>query len=179
MADNVDITAGTGTSISTNDASGAHVQRVHGTVEQVRLAVTPTISTSAYAAKDAIGGILTFANAARWSGGTGTIVGVTIIDKDQELANIDLILFDQTIAGTVTDNSPFDPTDADLANCVGVVSIGSGFYADFSDNSVAHVNVAHPFVLAGTSLFGALVSRGTPTYTGTSDIIVILTIAQD
>lgn len=180
MADNVAITAGAGTSVSTNDESGAHVQRVHSTLETVRISATPTISAAGiYAAKDAIGGILTFANAARWSGGTGTIQAVTLVDKDQELANIDLVLFDQTIAGTVTDNAAFDPTDADLSNVQGWVAIGSGMYADFSDNSVAHVPVNIPYRCAATSLFGALVSRGTPTYTATSDIVVILTVAQD
>ena len=43
---------------------------------QVRIQVTPTISTSAYATGDCIGGLMTFANAARISGGSGIIQSI-------------------------------------------------------------------------------------------------------
>lgn len=179
MADNVPITAGVGTSVSTNDASGAHVQRVHSTLEVVRISQTPTISAGAiYAAKDAIGGLLTFANAARWSGGSGRIEAITLVDKDQERADIDLILFDTTITAP-TDNAPFDPTDTELLTCVGWIPIGAGMYSDFNDNSVAIVYPGLQYLLTGTSLFGVLVSRGTPTYTATTDLVIGLTLAVD
>lgn len=179
MADNIAITAGTGTSVSTNDASGAHVQRVHATTEQVRVAQTPTISAGAvYAAKDVVGTLLTFAGAARFNGGSGRIVSLQIVDKDQERANMDLVLFDA--APTVaSDNSPFDPTDAELLTCVGWIPIGSGFYSDFTDNSVMHVDLDLSYVLAGTSMYGVLVARSAPTYTSTTDLVVTLTFAVD
>jgi hypothetical protein len=179
MADNIAITAGAGTTVSTNDASGAHVQRVHATVEQVRVAQTPTISAGAiYAAKDVVGTLLTFAGAARFNGGSGRVVSVQVVDKDQERADLDLILFDA--APTVaSDNSPFDPTDAELLTCVGWIPIGGGFYSDFTDNSVAHVDTNLHYVLAATSLYGVLVARSTPTYTGTTDLVVTLTFAVD
>ena len=178
MADNVAITAGAGTTIATNDASGAHVQRVHSTQELLRIQVTPTISTGIYAAKDAIGALYTFSNAARWSGGSGRVVGVTVVDKDQERADMDLVLFRATFTAP-TDNAVFDPTDTELLDCIGWIPIGGGMYSDFNDNSVAHVDCDLAFSLAGTDLFAAMVSRGTPTYTGTSDLVVTLTIAQD
>lgn len=178
MADNVPISAGVGTSISTNDASGAHVQRVHSTLEAIRITQTPTISTTIYAAKDAIGGLLTFANAARFTGGSGRVEVVTLYDRDPERADIDLVLFDTTITAP-TDNAVFDPTDTELLTCVGVVPIGSGNYSDFNDNAVATVTPSLHYVLTGTSLFGVLVARGTPTYTATNDIVVSLTLAVD
>lgn len=179
MSDNVAITAGTGTTISTDDASGAHVQRVKATSELLRVSQTPTISTSIYANKDAIGGLLTFANAARWSGGSGRVVAATIVDKDQERADLDICLFDTTFTAP-TDNAVFDPTDAELLTFVGAIPVGSGDYYDFNDNCVAHIaNLDVPYVCTGTSLFGVLVARNTPTYTATSDIVVALTFAQD
>lgn len=179
MADNVAITAGAGTTISTNDASGAHVQRVHSTYEQIRVSQTPTISAGAiYAAKDVVGTLLTFANAARFAGGSGRVVAVQVVDKDQERANMDLILFDASPT-VASDNSPFDPTDAELSTCVGWIPLANGFYTDFTDNSVLHMDVDLSYVLAATSLYGVLVARSTPTYTATSDLVVTLTLAVD
>jgi len=146
----------------------------------VRLSVTPTVSTTpAYAAKDAVGALLTFANAARASGGSILLQSVQIIDKSDshQDAPLDVVLFDRTFTAP-TDNAIFAPTDAEMANCVGVVPMYS--WADFSVNSVATNNsVGLEIVLNGTDLFGALVTRGTPTYTSTTDIVVVLTILQD
>jgi hypothetical protein len=204
MADNVSITAGSGTAVATDDAGGVHYQQIklvdgtadstavipgsasrglyvdpHGTT--TRIQVTPTISAaSIYAAKDAIGGIMTFAGATRTSTGGGILESVTIVDKDQELSPMDLVLFSATIAGTVTDNAAFDPTDADLLNCVGWIPILAGDYADFNDNAVAvRAGLGIAYTCAATSLFGALVARATPTYTNTSDIVVTLGVIPD
>lgn len=204
MADNVEITAGAGTPVATDDVAGVHYQRMKlvtaedGASEPIgdddlgsgralwvaprrnliRVQQTPTISTTVYAAKDAIGGLLTFANAARSAGGSGRVVGLQIVDRDQERAAIDLVLFDRSITAP-TDNAVFDPTDAELAYVVGVVNVGFGFYADFSDNAVANVPVDLPFVVNGTDLVGVLVARGTPTYSSTADLSVSLTIERD
>jgi len=207
VADTVAITAGTGTTIGTDEVTiggtAQHCQRiklVDGTdggtdlipgtaarglsvdprLKVVRLQVTPTVSTTpAYTAKDAVGGLLTFSNAVRASGASGTVTAVQIEDKGQQRAALDLVLFDRTFTAP-TDNAIFAPSDAELATCIGVITIFSSDWFDFSTNSVASkTNVGLPFVANGTDLFGALVNRGTPTYTGTTDIIVTLTIGQD
>ena len=206
MADNFGFTEGSGKTIRSDDVSGIQYQVVKLDLggdgvsiaatandstlaglpvtpryKRSRLSVTPTISAAAiYASGDAVGGIMTFSNAARATGGSGVIRGVTVIDKDSELAALELVLFDQTIAGTVTDNSAFDPTDADLANVIGWVKIvATTGYLAFADNSAAFVQAEIPYVCNGTSLFGALVTRGTPTYTATTDLTVILTVELD
>jgi hypothetical protein len=206
MADNVAITAGTGTTIATDDSGTEHYQEVKimagadGTFtgdvagrtvdggtgaalftdvrpKAVRLSVTPTISTGIYAAKDAIGGLMTFSNAVRASGGSGVVMAVQVTDKDQELRAMDLFLFDRSITAT-TDNAIFAPSDTEMTQCVGVIPIGA--YADTSTNAVAYANnVGLAFVANGTDLFGQLVARDTPTFTATSDIVVTLTIYQD
>lgn len=180
MADNIDITPGTGKTISTDDRGGAHVQRVTDTLEQVRVTVTPTISAAGiYAAKDAIGALYTFTDAVAYSGGSGRVIAVVIVDKDQERADMDLVLFDSSITAP-TDNAVFDPTDAELSQCLGWISIGSGAYSDFNDNSVAIIPCDLPFKLNATAnLYGAMVARSTPTYTATTDLVVTLVIARD
>jgi len=143
----------------------------------------PTISTGAYAAGDALGGLLTFANAASVAGGGGLITKVVIIDEDQELTPIDLVLFDQTFTATA-DNAPFDPSDADLANCIGYIDVAATDYADFVDNSVAAkssgLRMPFPFKLTagGTSLFGQMVVRDAATYTATDDITIKIDIER-
>lgn len=209
MADTVQITAGSGTVIGTDEVTIGgtlqHVQRVKlvdgtdggtdllaGTAARglnvdprlkvVRLQVTPTVSTTpAYTAKDAVGGLMTFSNAVRASGGTCRIEAVQVVDKGQQMKELDLVLFDRSITAP-TDNAVFAPTDTELDKCVGVIPLGSGYYADFSTNSVAVVNaLGLEVVLNGTDLFGVLVSRSAtgPTYTSTSDLVVALTIIQD
>lgn len=203
MADNTELNAGTGgDTVRTNDRAGVKTpvvmldigsdgteSVVDGTAavpgallpvsggRVVRLTQTPTISAaSIYAAKDAVGGKLTFADAARASGGGIIIEAATLIDLDQEMAVTELVLFDQDFTNTA-DNSPFDPSDADLANVIGVIPFT--VYADFTDNSVAYRSgLGLAAKLAGTSLYGQLVTRGTPTYTATSDITVILHVRQ-
>lgn len=198
MADNVTL-PGTGSPVATDDIGGAHFQKIKlfdatadsttGAVvgarglevdprlKVARIAVTPVVSTTpAYAAKDAVGGLMEFTNAARSAGGSLRIEAVQVVDKGQQMAALDLVLFDRTISAP-TDNAVFAPSDAELANVVGVIPIGS--YADLSTNSVADVPVARAVVVNGTSLFGVLVARGTPTYTSTNDLVVTLTVAQD
>lgn len=176
MADNVAITAGSGTSIATEDIGSVHFQKVIAGAT-THVTASPTISTSIYAAGDAVGGLLTFANAARTAGLGGVITGVTILDADQEMAPLELVLFKATFTATA-DNAVFAPSDADLANCIGSIPISQ--YSNFSTNSIGVAeNLSKSFNLAGTDLFGQLVVRSTPTYTATSDIKVTLNILQD
>lgn len=48
--------------------------------EGISISQTPTVTAGAYTAGDAVGGLLTFANAARNSGGGGVIKDVIILD---------------------------------------------------------------------------------------------------
>ena len=148
----------------------------------LRIVQTPTITAGLYASGDALGGLLTFADAARLAGGTGIITKVVIVDDDQEIAPIDIVFFDQTFTATA-DNAPFDPSDADMQNCIGFIDVAATDYADFVDNSVAAkgsgLRMPFAFDLVGTSLFAQLVVRATPTYTATDDITVKLTISRN
>jgi hypothetical protein len=148
----------------------------------IRIFITPTITAGAYTAGDAIGGRLEFANAVWTDGGKGVIEKVVVVDRDQEQAPIDLVLFNQAFTATV-DNAPFDPSDADLLNSLGYIDVAATDYADFSDNSVAAkasgLRMPFAFQLAsGTILYGQMVVRSGPTYTATSDLTIILTIRR-
>jgi len=154
------------------------------TEDPVDIVLTPTISAAAiYAAGDALGGLLTFAAAARVAGGGGTITKVVVIDEDQERAPVDVVFFDRTF-GATADNAPFDPTDADLANCIGYLDVAATDYENFVDNSVAvkasglRMPFDYDLVAAGTSLFAQMVVRSTPTYTAVDDITIKITVQR-
>jgi hypothetical protein len=146
------------------------------------ISVTPVVTAAgAYTAGDALGGLLTFANAAEKGRGSGVVQTVILIDNDVEEDATELHLFNQTFTATA-DNAAFDPSDADLANYVGSINVSAGSYTAFTDNSVATVNnagLAFELVSGGTSLFGQLVTRGTPTYAATDDVTVKITVLQD
>ncbi len=203
MADDIDTTPGAGRTVATDEVGTRNfqlVKLVDGTAEStaaiagsaarglhvdprpkvVRLAHTPAISSGAvYAAKDAIGGLLTFAAAVRSAGGTCWLEALQLVDKGQQMRDLELVLFDRAIAAPV-DNAVFAPTDAELATCVGVVPIVAADYRDYSTNSVASLaNLGLEIVLNGSDLFGVLVARGTPTYTSVGDLVVTLTLLQD
>jgi hypothetical protein len=151
-------------------------------ISPISITVAPTISTGIYAAGDALGGLLTFTNAVLSAGASGLITKVQVTDEDQELTPVDLVLFNQTFTATA-DNAPFDPSDADLANCIGYIDVAATDYSDFVDNSVAvkssGLRMPFPVTLVGTSLFGQLkIASGTPTYTATDDVTVKITVER-
>ena len=139
---------------------------------------TPTITAGIYVAGDAVGGLLTFAQAASVYKGDGRIVKLVIIDDGMQDAILNLMLFDRTFTPTA-DQDAWAPSDADLQHCLGAIHVVAADYEDGADNSVATVECEFDFTLvsAGTSLFGQLVSpTDTPTYTATDDLTVKITV---
>lgn len=204
MADNVTLPAtGTGTAtpvIAADDVSSVFYQRVKldaggdgatlpivdEAVPSVLLPIggkvirgsqTPTVTNGAYGIGDAMGGLLTFSNAARASGGSIIIEAATLVDLSKTDPLVDLVLFDRTFTNTA-DNAPFDPSDSDILNIIGVIQFN--IYADFNDNSAAYrTGLGLAAKLNGTDLFGQLVTRSAVTLTSTSDITVILHMTQN
>jgi hypothetical protein len=148
----------------------------HGTT----ISQTPTVTAGAYSAGDAVGGLLTFANAARTSGDGGVIKDVLIIDDAGQDAELELWLFKVTFTA-MSDNAAWAPSEADLENCIGVVSTQTsdrGWMAAGTP-SVCDIEVGSRYDLTGTSLFGQLVTRGTPTFAATDDVTVKVMLLQD
>lgn len=135
----------------------------------------PTVGTDAYTAADAVGGILVFEGVCNPGDDGGVITQLELIDLAQQSAEFDLVLFKREFAPTADDAS-FDPNDLDLVESwLTTINVPAANYADFSDNSVAVVEVLRTFTLPAnqTRIYGQLVTRGTPTY-GANDLIVKL-----
>jgi hypothetical protein len=182
MANIVDLILGTGGVNNYLKASGAGTDADPYILEVkaeagVSISQTPAVTAGAYAANDAVGGILTFANAARVAGGGGFIEGMVLLDDAGEDAATELWLFSETFTA-MADNAAWAPSEADLRNLVGIITTANGAYFAAGTPSAAVVEADQRFDLLGTSMFGQLVTRGTPTYVATDDVTVILKIRQ-
>lgn len=205
MADNVPITAGSGTTIATDEVSSAHYQRIkldvgaEGSAQLalgdatgrllvcpssnvIRVQVIPTIDTSAHATGDYLGGLQDIANAARVSGGSGVIQSITVFDKNPTLrAAMDIFFFDRSVT-TGSDNAVWAVSDADMVYCLGGISIGPynvAFPTTILNAISTLVNINLPYVLSGTSLYAQAIIRGTQTFVANGDLIFSYTLYRD
>ena len=145
----------------------------------ITISQTPTVSAGvAYAADEAVGGLLTFADAARVVGGGGVIKDVIILDDAGQDAELELWLFNAAFTAMV-DNAAWAPSEPDLRNLVAIITTSDGAWFAAGTPSAARVEVSQRYDLGGTSLFGQLVTRGTPTFAATDDITVIIGLLQD
>lgn len=164
------------------DAFGATVVRR----SQVEKVVTPGLSTTAYSSGDfiGVGGASQITGVPYDSGGgTVTLAGVQLIDTDKQSSALDLVFFDRDPSEESADNAAFDIADASLlTSFVGFVNVPAANYAAFNDSSAATVkDINLPLKLKADSgsLWVAVVSRGTPTYTAVSAVKVKLLFTQE
>lgn len=117
--------------------------------------VTPTLDiVTTYGANDAFGTKFSFPSLPEH----GTIMSVVEIDRDDLGLEHDLYISNLDFT-EATDNEEFDVTDADLLNCVGVISLNTWF--NFANNQVCVVdNIALPYWAPGGELFCQLITRG-------------------
>lgn len=148
----------------------------------VRTTVTSAgLSTGAtYAAGDQMGNLFTFNGVSRLSGGTGTIVGVTLIDSGDVLGAVDLVIFDSSVT-LAADNAAFAISDTDALKTVCLIQLAGAI--DIGNNRIAQAqNISFPYAcVGGTSLYGALVSRSITSvnFTNATDIQIALYVERN
>ncbi len=138
-----------------------------------------TVSGGAFVANDCVGGKFSLA-LFRASTGTGIIHAVTVLDLDNQKVALDVFFFDSDpSASTFTNNTAVSLNSADRAKIIGKASIGAGDYANIASGiAVATVsNVGIP-VDSGATVYVAIVTQATPTYT-TGTMIVTVGALQD
>jgi hypothetical protein len=173
---NVTITPGIGATIATDTVGGVEFQRIRFGCKAVVVTATPTLDTSAYASGDCLHtAVIEFTSAVDASL-TGIIEKMVIVDKAAQSQPIELWLFSSTVTPAAA-NAAHSISDADAAKCIGVISSGPYYASALNSVSVAR-NVGLPVKCDATSLFGILVTRGTPTY-GATDLTVSLLIQED
>ncbi len=134
------------------------------------VSVAPTISAAAiYASGDAVGGLITIGKPPQ-----PILQSIALVDDDKENATIDLILFRRSVT-VAADNAAFTLSNTDDDAIIGYVTFDT--YKDFGSHSVAQVTNLALLIPSGDSVYGQLVTRGTPTYTATDDIRLNLMFA--
>jgi hypothetical protein len=123
---------------------------------------------------------MTFAGCASRPGGTGEIKSAIFIDGDKQSIAGELWLFTVAPAGLPDQNLAFTVTDADMLSCIGYITFTT--YVASGANGICLVNPVAPIHFqcadASQALYGAFVTRGTPTYT-TAVPMFVLNILQD
>jgi hypothetical protein len=169
-----------GATISDQGAPGT-VPWLVQTNGHVSIALVPTITTVIYATGNLMGGKLVAAgmmNAARLGGRIRTI---SIADKANQKAAIDVVCWGADPSGTTfTDHAALAVAAADLLKLVGHVSILAADYISFSANALATKNnINWSLKSTTTSLWFAMIARGTPTYASVSDLQLTVDFSQD
>lgn len=131
--------------------------------------VTPTISTSAYAADDQVGAVQTL----NVDPGVRRLVSITVIDKAKQKAELEFLLFKELPTVASADNAACNVADAEIAaKCIGVVTLAATDYTDLSAGAVGTVQCDVVVQTTGSKLYALAKTTGTPTYVSTSDLVV-------
>jgi hypothetical protein len=126
-------------------------------VSVIKTSVTRPADTNAYAANDVFAnstsaptaGGYTFSNAARSSGGGGTITGAIISMSASSAFQGEIWIFDQATTAK-NDNAAFDVSDTDILNVVGVIPFN--VVDTTSSNAISYVEDLNiDFVCVGSA----------------------------
>lgn len=125
------------------------------------ISVTPTVSTTAYAANDVVGTRM----AVGQFNDPAKLTSVTIIDRSAQAAAGELILFGKSpAASTITDNSAPTLAAADVGEIIARVPVAAADYAA-AINGVRVANLgAIGKIIKGQAVTAVFVTSGTPTY---------------
>jgi hypothetical protein len=164
--------------IAARPAGENHIGEVGSNSHVIVVPQTVTAS-SAYTSGNAVGGLITIANAARVSGSAGAsgtsglLQSVSVDAKSAQTTQMDLLLFNANPSGTTcTDKTALAVAAADWNKWIGTAHITDWTSGGTPSMGQAQ-NLAMPYVLASsTTLYGCLVTRSTPTFTATTDISV-------
>lgn len=185
MADNIAITAGSGTNVAADDIGSVFYQRIkvnHGadgsatdTSDAAPLPVrqpgdvfdlTFTLDTSAYADGDILADTQSIASVFLSTTGTRILESVTVLDEDDQGMGLDILFLDANNS-LGTENAAPSISDANARSIIGRVSISSADFYDLGGCRFAQrAGIGLPLKgNASTTLYVAAISRGTGTYT--------------
>ena len=144
------------------------------------LSANPEVTAGAYSANDQVGGLLTFTNAALVAGGGLVVTDVCFVDDAGQDSELELWLFsvEPSDAG---DNAAFAPGEAALEGSHAVYSTADGTWRAAGTPSSCVVQGIQRLDCAtgSTTIYGLLVTRGTPTFVATDDVTVHVGCLQD
>lgn len=163
-----------------------------GYLTTVAVSKTRLNDTNAYAVGDTISEntsgatVWTFANCARFTGGSGIINKVTIVDGAYVTTTLqcELWLFNATVTAD-QDNAAFTPTDAELLTHVATIPINTAYIGDATSGIGGNVLLSSGVInmsfkcAADANLYGVLVARNAYVPVGLETFNIMLSIYQD
>ncbi len=106
----------------------------------IECVVTPTISTSIYAAGDQIGGVQTLIGAATAINRVAVPLSITVVDSSRQNAELTIYFYNASFSPTSSDNAALSITDAiNIANYVGHVKITTDNWGSQAATTLASV----------------------------------------
>lgn len=143
--------------------------------------VTPTVTaSSAYTAGNEVGGLITFSSTVGIAG-SGVVQSIRVTSKTVQTGTLKLYLFNINPSNTTwTDKTAPAINSADVTSVIGVYLL-SAPDSGLGTHTIYNLDgIGKAFSIAsGTSLYGILVTSGTPTWGSTSDVAVTVNILQD
>jgi hypothetical protein len=138
-----------------------------------------TTASTAYSAGDQVGTQFTIANAARASGGTGTIVGATLLDKADIAGGYNLWVFRASVT-PASDNAAVSFSDTDMESLVGIIPL-AGPYDGGANKFLQAQGIGFPYDCSGgTSLYVNLqTSIGHTFFGAVTDLVLTLWVVRD
>lgn len=163
-------------------STGGRADAVEGENLTLDVSAVPVINTAIYAVGELLGSKLSLASAVRVAAGGGIIQSVTILNKAKQNAPLSVVFFRaDPSATTFTNHTALTVNAADQSKIIGQVAVVAADYL-----SLANISIGSPtpkgigFALpAGTTLYAALISQGTPTYASTSDLTLEVAVLAD
>jgi len=136
-----------------------------------------TLDTSQYAAGDTLGDLLEVTNVVRRAGERAVLQSVFVIDKSDQGAAFDLVLFDRSVTLSAK-NAAWNTSDDDMAFAQALVRVTGSDYVDLGGNRIAQLGELRRGVKPNaTSLYLGTVSQGTGTYAA-AGLLVVLTFLR-
>lgn len=141
--------------------------------------ISPTVSTSAYAAGDAISGLLSMPAAFRSADQSGILRQLNITAELGAGFDVDVLFFASAVTGG-TDNDAYTPAFTEAQELVGLISFVAADFTIVGANAFASKAVELDMQLPrSTTLYFQLVARGAVTFAATDDLSVGLVLRQD
>ena len=134
--------------------------------------IAPTMAAEAHSAGDLLFDSTEVANAVRANASTAIVESITVVDKGDQGAEINLIFANAATDFGAPGGVP-DPDDTDALTVLGIVNVATTDYVDLGAFQVATVNNIGMLIKAGaatTSVYLAGIAVGTPTPASTSDL---------
>jgi len=155
-----------GTGGAENEASATYpLPTMMGNFQQDTVEVDLTLDTNAYAANDVLAATQAVVlMASPPSGGMrGEIIGISVLDKDDQGAVFDLVVLDADVS-IGTENSAVSISDTDAGRIIATERCYA--YNDFLTSQTSRLDFPPiPFKVAAGTIWLAAVTRGAPTHT--------------